>query len=143
MSKEDISQEFRLKNIEETRNFFIKEIDQKEFMSKKHKQGSMTQIYIKHYLILPSAVTGFVSISAFASSVGTPIGITSSAIGLKICAITAGIKNYNSIIKKKKSKHDKTVLLPKSKWNSIEVLIFELFLDSNIRYEKFALINMS
>ena len=77
------------------------------------------------------------------SLLGTPIGITSSAIGLKICAITAGIKNYNSIIKKKKSKHDKTVLLPKSKWNSIEVLIFELFLDSNIRYEKFALINMS
>ena len=35
MSKEDISQEFRLKNIQETRNFFIKEIDQKEFMSKK------------------------------------------------------------------------------------------------------------
>ena len=49
------------------------------------------------------------------SLLGTPIGITSSAIGLKICAITAGIKNYNSIIKKKKSKHDKTVLLPKSK----------------------------
>ena len=31
MSKENISQEFRLKNIEETRNYFIKEIDQNEF----------------------------------------------------------------------------------------------------------------
>ena len=30
------------------------------------------------------------------------IGITSSAIGLKICAITAEIKKYNSIIKKPK-----------------------------------------
>ena len=40
-------------------------------------------------------------------------------------------------------KNDKIVLLPKSKWNSIEILIFEAFLDSNIRYEKFALINMS
>ena len=38
MSKEDISQEFRLKNIEESRIFFIKEIGQKEFMSKKHKR---------------------------------------------------------------------------------------------------------
>ena len=46
----------------------------------------MTRIYIKHYLILPSAVTGFVSISAFACLVGTPIGITSSTIRLKICA---------------------------------------------------------
>ena len=41
------------------------------------------------------------SISALASLVGIPIGITSSAVRLKICAITAGIKNYKSIIKKK------------------------------------------
>ena len=38
-----------------------------------------------------------------------PIGITSSAIGLEICAITAGIKRYESIIKKKKKKHDNIV----------------------------------
>ena len=50
------------------------------------------------------------------------IGITSSAIGLKICAITPGIKKYKSIIKKKKKKHDKIVLLIKSKLNSIVVL---------------------
>ena len=43
-------------------------------------------------------------ISAFASLVGIPLGITSSAIGLKLCAITAGIKKYKSIIKKKKKK---------------------------------------
>ena len=54
---------------------------------------------------------------------GIPIGITSSAIGSKICARAAGIKKYRSIIKKKKKKHDKIVLLAKSKLNSIEVLI--------------------
>ena len=42
------------------------------------------------------------STSVFASLVDIPIGIASSAIGLKICAITAGIKKYESIIKKKK-----------------------------------------
>ena len=41
------------------------------------------------------------SVTAFASLVGIPIGITSSAIDLKICVITAGIKKYKSIIKKK------------------------------------------
>ena len=45
---------------------------------------------------------------AFATLVGIPIGITSSAIRLIICAITAGIKKYKSIIKKKKKKHNKT-----------------------------------
>ena len=37
MSEENINQKFRLKNIGETRNYFIKEINQNELMSKKHK----------------------------------------------------------------------------------------------------------
>ena len=41
---------------------------------------------------------------AFISLVGTPIGITSSAIGLKTCVTTTGIIKYISIIKKKKKK---------------------------------------
>ena len=41
-----------------------------------------------------------VSLSAFTSLVGIPIGSTSSAIGLKICEIIAGIKKFKSIIKK-------------------------------------------
>ena len=49
--------------------------------------------------------------------------MTSSAIGLKICVIAAGNKKYKSIIKKKKKKHDKIVLLAKSKLNTIEVLM--------------------
>ena len=73
--------------------------------------------------------------------IGIPIGITSSAIGLKICAITAGIKKYKSIIKKKKKKHDKIVLLAKSKLNSIEVLISKALIDSNISHDEFVLMN--
>ena len=67
------------------------------------------------------------SISAFASLVGIPIGIKSSSIGLKICEITAGIKQYKSIIKKKKKKRDKIVVLEKSKLNSIAFLISKAF----------------
>ena len=48
----------------------------------------------------------------------------SSAIGIKICPMAAGIKNYKSIIKKKKKKHDKIVSLAKSKLSRIEVLTF-------------------
>ena len=35
---------------------------------------------------------GCVSISASPSLVGIPIGIASSAVRLKVCAVTAGIK---------------------------------------------------
>ena len=38
MVEENISQEFRLKNIDETRNYFLKEIEQNELTSKKHKK---------------------------------------------------------------------------------------------------------
>ena len=69
--------------------------------------------YLEQLLILFSAVTGWVSISAFSSLVGISIGITSSTIGLKICVITAGSKKYKSIIKKKKKKHDEILLLAK------------------------------
>ena len=50
--------------------------------------------YINTLLIVTSTITGWVSISAFASLVGAPIGIASSTIGLKIYAITADIKKY-------------------------------------------------
>ena len=58
---------------------------------------------------------------AFASLVGIPIGITSSAIGSKTCAITARIKRCIPKIKKKKKKHAKIVLLAKTRLSSIEV----------------------
>ena len=40
--------------------------------------------------------------------------IASSAVQSKNCAITAGIQNYKSLIKKKRKKYDQIVLLPKT-----------------------------
>ena len=84
------------------KNYFLEEIDQNEFVSRKHKIVCTTLNYIDDFLILASTITGCISISPFASLLGIPIGITISAIGLKISAIAAGIKKYKSIIKKKK-----------------------------------------
>ena len=71
-------------------------------MSNKHKTFCKTLNYTEYFPTLASAIIGCVSISAFTSLFGIPIGITSSAIGLKKCVITAAIKKYESIIKKKK-----------------------------------------
>ena len=65
---------------------------------------------------------------------------SSSAIGLKACTKTAGIKMYKPNIKKKKN-HDKVVLLAKYKLNSIEVLISKALIDSVISHDEFVLIN--
>ena len=99
-----MSQEFRLKNIDETRHYFLEEIEQNELMSRKHKKVCTTLNFIEHFIILVSTVTGCISISAFASLVRFTVGITSFAIGLKLCAIAEGIKNYKSVIKKNRKR---------------------------------------
>ena len=78
MIPENVSQEFWLKNIDEARNYLFEERKQNHLMSKKHKKVSTTLNYIAHLLTLASAVTGFVSISAFGSLVGIPIGSRTS-----------------------------------------------------------------
>ena len=96
--------------------------------------------YIEYILILGSTIISSTLVSAFASLVGIPIGITSSAIGLNICTITAGSKVYKSINKKKKLKHNKIVLLAKSKLNSVEVLISKALIDSVISHDEFKIL---
>ena len=110
-----------------------------ELMSRKQKKICTTLNYVELFLILASTITGCVSISAFASLLGIPIGITNSVKVLETCEIVAGIEKYKSIIAKKKKKHDKIELLARSKLNSIEVLIS--LIDSNTSHDEFVLIN--
>ena len=56
-------------------------------MSKKYKKFYTTVNYFEQFLTLASAVT----VTTFASLLGITIRFTSSAIGFKKCAITAGI----------------------------------------------------
>ena len=42
MKEENISQEFRLKKTDKTRNNFLEEIEQSELISKKHKKVGTT-----------------------------------------------------------------------------------------------------
>ena len=102
IAEENVSQEFRLKNIDETRKYLIEETHPNELMSKMHEKGSTTLNYTEKFLILAFAITGCISIFAFTSLVGILIWIMSLATGLKICAITVAIKKYKSIIKKNK-----------------------------------------
>ena len=71
-------------------------------------------VRLEHLFILSSAVTGCGPVSAFTSLVGISTGITSSLATVKICAITARIQKYMSIMKKM-VKHDKMVLLVEDK----------------------------
>ena len=72
-------------------------------MSEKDENFCRALNYFEHFLAFASAASGGCdSISAFASLAVISAGFVSSALGLKICAITAEIKRYKSVIKKKR-----------------------------------------
>ena len=87
--------------------YFMKEIDLNELLSNQNKKVCTTLNYIEHFLTLVYAVTVCISISTFATLTDFSKGITSFTIGLNIYAIISRIKEYISIIKKKKKKHEK------------------------------------
>ena len=95
MIEENIREEFRFIKIDETRNHFGEKIKQNYLVSKKHKKFCKVLIYIEHLLIFVSAINRCVSISAFASVIGIPIGIMSSVVGLKTCAWLQELKNIS------------------------------------------------
>ena len=118
-----------MKNLEEKKNYFIKEIDKDKLMSSKYRKVCMTLNYIEHFIILASAVIECISNFVFDFLLCILIEITRSAVGLKIFAITAAIKMHKAIIEKVMNKHDKTVLLAKTKLNTIEILISQALAD--------------
>ena len=128
------SHAFRLIKIDK-RNDLYEEIKHNALISKKYKKTCRYLNYVEHLLILVSTVTKCAWISVFTSSVCVSVCITSSVVGLEICAIIARIKKYKSIIKKKKKKNDKIVLLRKNKLNTIEVLISKALIDSYINHD--------
>ena len=90
MVEKNISQEFRLTNIDERRNYFFEETEQKDNYEAQKSLCNFKSYWTLSYLV--SVVTECIKTSPFASLLGIPIGLTSSSIGLKACAIAARIK---------------------------------------------------
>ena len=52
MTKENVSRNFRLKNINESRNYLLDDIKHNELMCEKHKKVRRTLNYFEHFLFL-------------------------------------------------------------------------------------------
>ena len=132
---EEASLEFRLRKVDLTGSNLLEEIKHNDLISEKCKKTCKYLNYFENLLILISPVTGYVSASTFTLLVRVPVGITSSAVGLKICKVTAGIQKNKLIIKKKKKKYDKIVLLEKDRLNTIEFLTSKALMNSYISHD--------
>ena len=77
------------------------------------------------------------SIISFTSIIGAPVGIASASLTLIFSLTTGIIKKLLNIPRNKKKKHDKILMLAKSKLNSIETLISQALIDLDKSHEKF------
>ena len=105
--------------------------------SKKLSKYVAASDYTDKVLIILSATSGRVSIDLFTSIIGAPIGIASASFTLIFSITTGIIKKLLSITRNKKKKHDKILMLARSKLNSIETLISQALIDLEISHEEF------
>ena len=127
----------RLNKITEIENYFHEEISQRKSCSKKLSRYVTAFDYIDKVLIVLSATTGGVSICSFTSIVGAPVGIASESFTLIFYLTTRIVKKLIVITKNKKKKHNKILMLDKSKLNSIETSISQALIDIEISHEEF------
>ena len=127
----------RLDKITEIENYFNQEINQRKSCSKKLSKYVAAFDYIDKILIVLSRTTGGVSICSFTSIVGAPVGIASASFTLSFSLTTGIVKKLLSITRNKKRKHNKILMLAKSKLNSILTLISQALIDIELSYEEF------
>ena len=128
---------YRLSDIIGTENYFYQEINQRKPYSKTLNKYVTAFDYIDKILVVLNATSSGVSIISFTSIIGAPIGIESASFTL-IFSLTTGIfKKLLNITRKKKKKHDKILMLAKSKLNSIETLISQALIEMEISHEEF------
>ena len=129
--------QFRLSEIIGIENYFYQEINQRKSCSKKLNKYVTTFDYIDKILIVLSATSSGVSIISFTSIVGAPVGIASASLTLIFSLTTEIVKKLLNITRKKKKKHDKILMLAKSKLNSVETLISQALIDMDISHKTF------
>ena len=108
---------FRLDKIGKIENYFHEDINQKKLCSKKLNKYVTVFDYIDKILIVLSATSSGVSIISFTSIIGAPVGIASASFTLIFSLTTGIVKKLLNITRNKKKKHDKILMLAKSKLN--------------------------
>ena len=123
------NQQFRLNKISEIEDYFITEIKERELMSKKLSKYISFFDYFDKYLIFLLVTSSSVSIASFATVIGIPAGITIASLSLAFSLCTVLVKKLLKAARNKKKKHNKIVMLARSKLNSIESKISEALID--------------
>ena len=111
-------QQFRLNKINEIKDYFVAEIKERELMSKRLSKYIASFEYFDKSLIVLSVTAGSISIVSFATVTGASLRIISASFSLAFSISTGIIKKL--LKTRNKKKHNKIVMLARSKLNSTE-----------------------
>ena len=106
-------------------------------MSKRLSKHIASFHYFDKSLIVLSVTTGCFSIASFVTVIGAPLGIVAARISHAFSVFTGIVKKLWKTTRNKKKKHNKIVMLSRSKLNNIESKISEALINSEISYEDF------
>ena len=130
-------QQFRLNKVNKIKDYFIAEIKERELMSKRLSKYISFFDYFDKSLIVLSATSGSISIALFAIVIGAPVVIASARFSLSFSISTGIVKKLLKTTSNKTKKHNKIVMLDRSKLNSIESKISEALINNEISHEDF------
>ena len=128
------NQQFRLNKISKIEDYFITEIKERELMSERLSKYIASFDYFGKSLTVLSITSGGISIASITTVIGIPAGISSSSLSLGFSLCTGLVKKLLKATKNKKKKHNKIVMLARSKLNSIESKISEDLINNQISH---------
>ena len=104
-------------------------------MSKNLSKYTASFEYLDKSLIVLSVATGSISTASFATTIGVPVGIISASRSLAFSITTVLVKKFLKTIRYKKKKHNKIVVLARTKLNSTESKTSEALINNEIIHE--------
>ena len=128
---------YRLTEINKTRDYFSNEINERKDIIKKLNKYLVIFDYLDKIFITLSGSFSTLSIASYATVLGLPVGIAGFSLTLRFTISTGINKSLLKVTKKRKKKHSKIIALAKSKLNTIETLISRALNDSKISHEEF------
>ena len=129
---------YRLNEINKVKNYFNDEINERKNIIKKLNKYTVTLDYLDKIFITLSASFGTLSVTAHATVLDIPLGITGASLTLLFTTTTGINKSLLQLTKKRKKKHNKIMSLAKNKLNMIDTLLSSALNDSKISHEEFS-----
>ena len=131
------SQTYRLKKLTEIESYLLDEIEVRERIAKKMKRFNTITGILDTGLITSTVTAGRISIAAFASGMGLPVGIALGGTSLILSLATVITRKSFKTFTIKQEKHNSVKLLAQSKLDSIGNITSEAMQDGDISPTQF------